>query len=116
MRFFLHIIFTALAAMIAAYFIAWWGVAVAAFLIALILHYKAGRSFVLGMLGVMLCWLVVILFRDLPNEHILSGRMAKVFGLPNYFLFVVVTLFLGGLVGGVSAWAGALMSAAFRKK
>lgn len=116
MRFFLHIFFTALVAMMASYFIAWWGAAIAAFLVTLVLKYKPGRAFVLGMLGVMLCWLVVIMFRDLPNEHILSARVAKVFGLPNYFLFIVVTFVLGGLVGGFSAWTGALMSAAFRKK
>jgi hypothetical protein len=116
MRFLLHIIFTALVAMVSAYFIAWWGAGIAAFLVALVLKYKPGKAFLSGMLSIMLCWVVVILFRDLPNNHILSERMAKVFCLPNYFLFVAVTLVLGGLIGGLSAWSGALMSAAFRKK
>ena len=116
MRFFLHIVFTALLAFAASYFVAWWGVAIVAFLLAVILRYKPGKAFLLGMLSVMLCWFAASLFRDLANEHILSSRMAKVFGLPNSFLLLLVTTVLGGVVGGFSAWAGAHMSVAFSKK
>ena len=66
----------------------------------------SGKAFLVGFIGVGLMWLLVTLYHDLPNEHILSIRMAGIFKLPDYRLFIAVTVFVGALVGGLSAWAG----------
>ena len=59
--------------------------------------------------GIGLFWLTACIIHDSANGHILSARMAALFHLPNYVMFIVVTVFIGGLVGGLSAWAGALI-------
>jgi len=87
----------------------WWAPAVAAFLVALILPQKAGISFLSGFVGVGLYWLLHALISDLQNEHILSLRMAALFGLPGTVSFLVVTTFLGAIIGGLSAWAASLI-------
>jgi hypothetical protein len=108
MRFFLMVVLIVVFSAVAEYFLPWWTIAVVSFLVSLIVGGKAGSSFLAGFLGIALLWLAAALYHDIPNEHILSARMAVLFKLPNYTLFVVVTVFIGGLVGGLAAWAGAL--------
>ncbi|MBL7684141.1 MAG: hypothetical protein JNK00_12345 [Flavipsychrobacter sp.] len=73
------------------------------------------RAFGAGFLGVALLWLVLILIKDVPNHHILSSRMAGLLGLPNSAMFILVNILLGGLIGGLSGWSGAVLNKAFRK-
>jgi hypothetical protein len=46
---------------------------------------------------------------DVSNEHILSGRMAAIFGLPDSVSFIAVTVLVGSLIGGLSAWGATLV-------
>jgi ABC-type dipeptide/oligopeptide/nickel transport system permease subunit len=41
--------------------------------------------------------------------------MAGLLGLPNYALFILITVLLGALIGGLSGWSGGWMNKAFRK-
>ena len=109
MKFFLGVILIAVLSAQAEYFLPWWTIAVVAFLVSLMLGFKPGKSFLLGFLGVGLCWFSFAMLHDYSNEHILSTRMAVLFKLPNYGLFILVTVFVGGLVGGLASWAGALL-------
>jgi len=111
MRFIFSVILIVLLSAVAEYFLPWWSCAVVCFLVALFVQQGGGRAFLMGFCGVGILWLIAALIHDIPNEHILSTRMAALFHLPNYSLFIVVTVFVGGLVGGLSAWAGALMGA-----
>lgn len=115
MRKLITILIIALLAGIATWFLPWWMIAVVCFLIAVVMQLTPKKGFGAGFWGIALLWLAVILFRDIPNDHILSARMAKVFSLPHYSLFILVTLLIGGLVGGLAGWAGGWMNKAFRK-
>lgn len=112
MRFFLSVLLVTLISALAEYFFPWWSVAVVSFLAALLVGGKPGKAFLMGFFGVGLLWLTDALLHDIANEHILSTRMASLFHLPNYTLFIVVTVLIGGLVGGLSARAGALLKPA----
>ena len=92
---------------IAELFLPWWSIAVVAFAVVLLL--KPGKAFWTGFAGVGIYWLIASMFRDVRNDHILSTRLAGVFHLPSYWLFLLVTAIIGGLVGGLSAWAGSLI-------
>jgi len=109
MRFISTILLTAILAAIVTWYLPWWLIAVVAFAIGLLLPQKSGRSFWSGFLGIFLMWMVFSLFKDIQNDHILSTRMAKLFGLPAYGLFLIVATAVGGLVGGLAAWAGAAL-------
>ena len=109
MRFLLSVILIALLSWIAEYFFPWWSIAVVSFIVAAFISQKPGKSFLSGFCGVAVFWLAACLMHDMANDHILSMRMAALFHLPNYGLFTVVTVLLGGLVGGLSALAGALI-------
>ena len=110
MKFLLSIILIALLSAAGEIFMScWWTIAVVSFLVSLFIEQRAGRAFLAGFLGIAAFWLVAALVHDSANDHILSTKMAMLFHLPNYGLFICVTTFLGGLVGGLSAWAGALI-------
>lgn len=110
MRFLLSILLIAILAAAAEYFLPWWTIAVVALIVALRVGYRPGKAFLMGFSGIALFWLIAILLRDIPNHHILSGRMATLFNLPGYAWFAVVTIVVGGLVGGLAALAGSLMA------
>lgn len=116
MKLLLSILSTAILAAIATRFFPWWTIAICAFLIPVLLNLGAGKGFVSGALSIILLWLVVILMRDIPNQHMLSSKMATlILGSPNYVAFILITIVLGGLIGGLSGLSGGMMNRAFRK-
>jgi hypothetical protein len=116
MRFTTSILLIILLAAAAEYFFPWWTIAVVAFIIAFIAGLRPGKAFLSGVLGIGLLWLGWALWADMANDHILSSKMAALFKLPNYILFIVVTVFVGALVGGLSALSGALVKRAVAQK
>jgi hypothetical protein len=109
MRLFISIILIALLSGISEYFFPWWTLAIVAFLVTLTAGLPSGRAFLAGFSGVLLLWLVVALVIDIRNEHILSSRMAELFQLPHSLLFILVAAIIGGLVGGLAGWSGAVV-------
>jgi len=116
MRFTTSVILTIVLAAAAEYFFPWWTIAVVAFIIAFIAGLRPGKSFLSGFVSIGLLWLAWALWADVANDHILSIKMAALFKLPNYILFIAVTTLVGALVGGLAAWSGGLMKRAVMPK
>src|ERR1022692_918531 len=86
------------------YFLPWWIVAIVAFLAALFIGKTPWQSFLSGFAAVFIVWTVLALLKSVPNDHILASRVVQLFPLPNNWIWVlVVTAFIGGLVGGMAA-------------
>lgn len=98
------------------YFLHWWIIAVIAFLAAFFINKKPGISFLSGFAAVFVAWAILALLKSIPNDNILAERVAKLFQLPNWMLLLLVTAFIGGLVGGMAALSGALVKKAFKIK
>lgn len=109
MRFLISILFIALLSFAAEIFLPWWSVAVVCFCTVLLFRFKSGKAFASGFLGVFLFWVTVSLFKDFSNEHILSSRMAQLFHVPHSVLFILVSALIGGFVGGLAGWSGAMV-------
>lgn len=107
MRFILSLLLTAVLAFLAGMFLPWWSIAIVAFLVALLIPQKLSMSFLSGLTGIFLLWSVVALWIDIKNHSVLSHKIAELFKLGgSSFLLIVVTAFIGGLVGGFAAMAG----------
>ena len=108
MKFFLATILTALLSFIAGLFLPWWSIAVIAFVIGLSVQQSIGKSFMAGFFGVFILWATVALWIDVKNENILSHKIAQLFPLGgSSALLILVTAFIGALVGGFAAMSGA---------
>jgi hypothetical protein len=107
MRLLLAIIIITITAAIAEYYLPWYFMAIAAFIVAINMRLTTGQAFLAGFIAIAALWLVWTLAYDIPNHHILTTRMAKLFNLPNYTLFIAVVTIVGGLIGGLSSWSGA---------
>lgn len=115
MRMFISILLTVFVAGVATFSLPWWMVSVVSFLVSALIQQKPGRSFLTGFLAIAILWLGYALYKDIPNQHILSARMAQLFSLPGYGLYILILVLIGGLVGGISAWSGALLSRVFKR-
>ena len=110
----LTILLIALLSGLATWFFPWWMIALVPYLVVVIL--QTPKPFWVGFFGIALLWLVWILAADIPNDHILSIRMTKLFSMPNYQLLILVNVLLGGLIGGLAAYSAGRMNKAFRRQ
>lgn len=110
MRFLVSLLLIILFAFIAGMFLPWWSIAIVAFLVGLLVPQSTGKSFLAGFVGIFLLWGVLAFIIDLKNESLLSQKVAQLFKLGDAsFLLILITAFIGALVGGLAAWSGALL-------
>ena len=108
MKFLLATALTALLSFIAGLRFDWWSIAIIAFIVALLIRQSISRSFLSGFSGIFLLWALVALWIDIKNKGILSHKIAQLFPLGGSgALLILVTAFVGALVGGFAAMSGA---------
>lgn len=105
-----------LLSIISAYILPWWAACIIAFGAAVLLGKTSKQAFWSGFAGLGLAWLALALLKNFPNEHILATRVAHLFQLPHWSLLLLVTVLIGGLVGGMSALSGLLVKKVFAKE
>ncbi|HEU4473082.1 MAG TPA: hypothetical protein VFR58_18450 [Flavisolibacter sp.] len=107
MRFLLSVLLTAALAFVAGLYLPWWSIAIVAFLVALLIRQRIGFSFLSGFAGIFLLWGVLALWIDIKNSGLLSRRIAALFSLgESSILLILITAFIGALVGGFAAMSG----------
>src|SRR5262245_25192290 len=110
MKFIVAIVFTALLAFAGGLWFGWWIIAIASFLIALLVYQRPGRAFLAGALGVFLLWGLMASWIDMKNESVLSRKIAELLPLGgNSFLLIIVTATIGAVVGGFGALSGSYL-------
>ena len=110
MRFFVAFILTTLLSFIAGLYFPWWSIAIIAFLVALLVHQRAGMSFASGFSALLLLWSGLASWINTENENILSARIGELLGIGNNpFLLILITGVIGGLVGGLGAMSGSFL-------
>ena len=93
---------------IAGIYLPWYALGILFGLLAFILRIPTGRAFVLGLVSGFLVWAISAYWMDGQHPSSLPGRMANLFPLGGSVIgLYVVTGVLGGLTGGLWAWAGA---------
>lgn len=110
MKFAASVILTALLSFIVGLKFDWWTVALAAFLVALLIHQKAGKAYLAAFAAIFLLWGALALWINIQNQSMLSAKVAKVLplgGSPAALIFV--TAFAGALVAGFAAMSGSYL-------
>lgn len=106
------IVLTAFLAFVAGVYssLPWWSFAITSLLVAVSVHQKPGKAFLSGFLGLFLLWAGMAFLKDSANNHILSTKVAQILPLGgSYFVLILVTGIVGGLVSGLAALTGSYL-------
>src|SRR5688572_20372671 len=107
MKFFVAILLTAILSLALGFYMNWWSLAIAAFLVAAFIRQTPVMAWLSGFLGVFLLWAVLASWIDIKNQGILSQKIALLFPLGgSVLLLILITAFIGALVGGFAALTG----------
>jgi hypothetical protein len=88
----------------------WWSFIVTNLIIAIALPIKPLHSFLAGALGVGALWAGLAFGIDMANNHILSTKVAQILPLGgSYIALIIVTAFLGALLGGLASLTGSFV-------
>ena len=110
MKFFAAIILTVLLSFISGLYLPWWGIAIAAFIVALLVHQKAWKAFASAFSALLLLWSGLAWWINVKNENILSARIGELLGIGNNpFLLISITAIIGALVAGFAAMSGSFL-------
>ena len=110
MKFIAATLLTALLAFVASLYLPWWSIAIAAFIVAALIHQKPWRAMLAGAAGLFLLWVILSWWIDVKNQGILSARISELLPLGgSTFLLILVTGFVGALVAGMAALSGSYL-------
>lgn len=104
MKFLIQLIATVISGFVLQSFLPWWTMAVGAFTVAYLVGNKGLLSFVAGFVGIAMLWVGMAFYIDALTHSILTEKINRLLPL-NAF---VLTLLIGGFVGGFAALTGAL--------
>lgn len=90
----------------------WWSFVVTNLFIAIAIPQKPWISFIAGALGVGSIWAGLAVGTDLANNHILSTKVATILPLNgSYIGLIMLTSFVGALLGGLASLTGSFVRA-----
>jgi hypothetical protein len=103
-------IFILITSLFLQFLLPWWVIAPVAFIYAAWKGKTAGHAFGAGFGAISSLWIIVGLFKTLPNDNLLANRVGQLLGLPelsfNWIIVLVITGIIGGLTSGLAALAG----------
>ncbi len=105
MKFIFGSIIIIIAGYFASLYLPWWSAMAVAALVGFIIN--CSSSFLMGFMSLSILWGVSSLLIDMENNSILSSKIGALFQVGGIGILLITTL-LAGILGGLSAWSGAL--------
>lgn len=110
MKFIAALLLTGILAFALGIYLDWWSIALAAFIVAALVHQSPFKAWLSGFLGLFLLWGGLAIFIDQKNGSVFSAKIAKVLPLGgSSIMIIVVTAFVGALVAGFAALSGSYL-------
>jgi hypothetical protein len=107
MKFILQVIAIFVFAYIAELFLPWYSLAIAAFVMGYLLKSKA--NFLAGFLAIGLLWFTKAWMIDANASADLAQKVALIFPVKEKIWLMLVTAFIGAIVGGFATLTGAIL-------
>lgn len=105
MKFLATLILTAGLAWLLGLWLPYWSLSLAAMLVGFLIHPGELKALLAGLVAGALLWGGLAFVADVDNGHILSTRVASIFGTSSVIM-VVITATLGALLSGLGTWLG----------
>ena len=110
MKFLISLILTALLSFAACLYLPWWSVAIAAFVVAVVIPQHPGKSFLAGFLSLFFLWGALAYWISAKNENLLAHKVSMVIlKMDNPFVLILATGLIGALVAGLAALSGSFL-------
>ncbi len=110
------ILLIALLSLVTGIFLPWWVISLAAALVGVLIPQRPIMAFLSGFVALFLLWGLMAWGIDSANGSILSQRIAQILPLDGSpFLLILVTGFVGALVGGMAALTGSYLKRASQR-
>lgn len=110
MKFIITLILTALLSFAACLYLDWWSIAIAAFIVALVIPQHPGKAFAAAFVAVFVLWGSLSYWISSNNEHILAHKVSLlILKADNPLLLILATALIGALVAGLAALSGSLL-------
>ena len=110
MKFITSLILTALLSFAACLFLPWWSIAIAAFIVAVLIPQQAGKAFLTGFLALFILWGGLSFWISNSNEHLLAHKVSMlILKMDNPYVLMLATALIGALVAGFAALSGSLL-------
>ena len=88
----------------------WWGIAIAAFIVAVVIPQSPGKSFLAGFVALLLLWGGLSFWISSSNQHLLAHKISMIIlKMDSPYLLMLATALIGGLVGGLAALTGSFV-------
>jgi len=116
MKFYLKIILIALIVYFGGPYFGWWWIVISAFIGGGLIKTSGTRSFFAGAFGVGIVWLWLTLKVDISTGSILTQKIAELFGLGHQGFIIGIAVFIGCIIGALSAWTGHNFRKLFEKR
>ncbi|MCX2575569.1 hypothetical protein [Pedobacter sandarakinus] len=84
----------------------WWVIIVISFATCGIIGKTGKIAFWQSFFAILLLWIGYALFKSLPNDNLLAGRVAVMFKVNLWWALLLITGILSGLVAGISGYCG----------
>jgi len=109
-KFVTAILLSALLSTVGCLFLPWWSIAVACFIVAVVVVQRPLFAFLSGFTGLLLLWGGLSWYLSSKNGHLLAQKMSLlILKSDKPFMLIIITALIGGLVGGLSALAGSFV-------
>ena len=107
MKFFITFILTILLSFALCLFLPWWSIAIAAFIVAVLIPQKPGKAFITAFSALLLLWGSLSFWMSYHNDHILAHKVSQlILKMDNPIVLVLATALIGAMVAGFAALAG----------
>lgn len=84
----------------------WWVIVVISFATCGLIGKTGKISLWAPFFAILLLWTGMALFKSLPNNNLLAGRIAEMFGVQSWLLILLLSSVLGAFTAGVSGYCG----------
>ena len=110
MKIIVSIILIALSAFVLGIYMPWWRIAIAAFLVPLVIDQKSVWAFLSGFIALFLLWGIMSWIISSNNQQIFAHKISRlILSSDSPTLLIFVTALLGSIVAGFAALSGSLL-------
>ncbi|MBC7904229.1 MAG: hypothetical protein H7Y27_12435 [Gemmatimonadaceae bacterium] len=116
MKFIVSFLLIGLLSLVGCLYLPWWSIAVAAFIVTLVIHQRPLKAFITGFLALLLLWGGLAWWISSNNEHLLAHKVSVVMlKTDSPFILILVTALIGAITAGLAALSASFLRSANHK-